>query len=69
MGSLRRRVQEHDVHHWAASFTGQLAASQSPVVAGPVSRVGAMMRSVSEFWRSLRSPALIGSRDSNAAQD
>ena len=69
MDRLRRRVQEHDVHHWAASFTEQLAVSQHHVAAARGSRVGAMVRSVSEFWKSLRSPALIGSRDSNAAQD
>ena len=56
MASLRRRVREHDVYGWAASFIERLTAVEPVTVAPPASRAGAMMRSMSEFWRSLRSP-------------
>ena len=69
MASLRRRVQEHDVHQWAARFMDCLTASEPVHAVAPRSRIRAMARSVGEFWKSLRSPALIAPRDSNAAQD
>jgi trehalose 6-phosphate synthase/phosphatase len=57
MKSLRRLVQEHDVHHWAAEFIEQLTAVEPITLTAPASRVGAIRRSVSEFWKSLRRPA------------
>ena len=69
MARLRRRVQEHDVHQWAARFMERLIVSAPVHAVAPRSRIRAMARSVGEFWKSLRSPALIAPRDSNAAQD
>jgi trehalose 6-phosphate synthase/phosphatase len=69
MRRLRRRVREHDVHHWAAGFLENLTAADAAAAAAPTSRMRAMARSVGEFWKSLRGPALIAPRDSKAAQD
>ena len=69
MAGLRRRVREHDVHRWAANFIDQLTSAEPIAAAPPASRVSAMVRSVGEFWKSWRGPALLRPRRSNAAQD
>jgi trehalose-6-phosphate synthase len=56
MASLRRRVREHDVYRWAASFIERLTAVEPVTATSLGSRAGAMMRSMSQFWRSLKSP-------------
>ena len=54
MRKLRQIVLENDVHKWANEFVDRLVPPGVSVISSPVSRVGAMARSASTFWKAWR---------------